>query len=428
MEGFLIEGKMILDPFRSTNDVRRYPMQRGEERAFATTSAVSNRSVAERGEVDASSGERLTIQNAMSVSAIRNYNPVIQDARMTLGFFVETKFIPEHVEHKTRSGQTHYQAILKHLLTPELVNHLFDPGKERKARLISVPGWPYLDDVRLCDLRPDHVRQIISSAFDRGYSAQTVKHIKNVIFAVISHAQREGCFSGSNPVAQVKLPPAAGKVQQNLTIDQTRAMLELMEYPEKEIALITITTGMNIQEICNLQWKHVNLTESERYLDGELVPAKNIAVGAQWNRVGLGDWRRGRRRNIDIPDVLYPILENLRSQKGASNPDDFVLLSETGHPVVPAGVRVGRLKPIGRKLGIPWLSWNVLRRAHTGFLLEFRLQFNKHVTDLGTGQSKVSPGSARAAREIPTSGKSDTIGRKFSCRSFRTARYWRENE
>jgi hypothetical protein len=185
---------------------------------------------------------------------------------------------------------------------------------------------------------------------------------------------------------------------------------------------------MNIQEICNLQWKHVNLTESERYLDGELVPAKNIAVGAQWNRVGLGDWRRGRRRNIDIPDVLYPILENLRSQKDDSNPDDFVLLSETGHPVVPAGVRVGRLKPIGRKLGIPWLSWNVLRRAHTGFLLEFRLQFNKHVTDLGTGQSKVSPGSARAAREIPTSGKSDTIGRKFSCRSFRTARYWRENE
>jgi integrase len=272
------------------------------------------------------------------------------------------------------------------------------------------------------------VRQIISFAFDRGYSAQTVKHIKNVIFAVISHAQREGCFSGSNPVTQVKLPPTAGKVKQNLTIDQTKAMLELMEYPEKEIALITITTGMNIQEICNLQWKHINLTDSERYLDGELVPPRSIAVGAQWNRVGLGDWRRGRRRNIEIPDVLYPMLENLPSQKGSSTPDDFVLLSETGHPVVPAGVRVGRLKPIGRKLGIPWLSWQVLRRAHTGFLVEFRSQFNNHVAHLDSGRSEVDARPAKAPCEIPTSRKSDTIGRKFLCRSYRTARYWRENE
>ena len=59
---------------------------------------------------------------------------------MTLGFFVETKFIPEHVEHKTRSGQTHYQAMLKHLLTPELVNHLFDPGKEQKGAANIGPG------------------------------------------------------------------------------------------------------------------------------------------------------------------------------------------------------------------------------------------------------------------------------------------------
>jgi integrase len=425
MEGFRIEGKMISETFRTAKDVRRYSQQRAEECAFTPTSAVSNRPLAD---ANVSSGERLTIQHAKSVLTIRNYNPVIQDARMTLGFFVETKFIPEHVEHKTRSGRTHYQAMLKHLLAPELVNRLFDPSQEKKARLKSVPGWPYLDDVRLCDIRPDHVRQIISSAFDHGYSAQTVKHIRNVIFAVISHAQREGCFSGSNPVTQVKLPPAAGRVKHNLSISQTRAMLELMEYPEKEIALITITTGMNVQEICNLQWKHINLTESERYLNGELVPSKSIAVGAEWNRVGLGDWRRGRRRNIEIPDVLLPMLENLRSQKEAATWDDFVLLSETGHPVVPAGVRVGRLKPIGRKLGIPWLSWHVLRRAHTGFLVEFRSQFNQHVANLGSGPSRASAGSEPSPCEIPAPTKSDTIARKYCCRSFRTARYWREHE
>ena len=94
------------------------------------------------------------------------------------------------------------------------------------------------------------MRSLVSSAIARGYSSQTVKHIRNVIHAIISHAQRRGCFSGNNPVSSVKLPPMIRKTEQNLTISQIKAMLSLMQYPDKEIALITITTGMNIVEIC----------------------------------------------------------------------------------------------------------------------------------------------------------------------------------
>src|SRR5437764_12397010 len=54
---------------------------------------------------------------------------VIQNARMTFKSFVETKFIPEHVEHKTLAGRTHYQAMLKHLIPPEAVQRIFNPRK-----------------------------------------------------------------------------------------------------------------------------------------------------------------------------------------------------------------------------------------------------------------------------------------------------------
>jgi integrase len=346
---------------------------------------------------------------------------------MTFGLFVETKFIPEHVEHKTLTGQTHYQAILKHLLKPERVNGMFNLVKPGKARLKSVSGWPYLDEVRLCDLKPDHVRRIIAAAFDRAYSAQTVKHIKNVTFAILSHAQREGCFIGPNPVAQIKLPPPAGKVKHHLTIAQTRKMLETMKSPDKELALITITSGLNIQEICNLQWRDVNMTESAKYIDGELIPANNIAVSAQWNRTGLGDWKRSRKRTIEIPDVLIPILENLRSQNRNPHSDGFVLLSETGKPIPPTSIRVARLKPIGRKLGIPWLSWHVLRRAHKGFMSELRSQFNNHITPIPPGEHKASAASETGPRETVSFAKPDTIGPRFSCRSFRAGRSLREN-
>lgn len=291
---------------------------------------------------------------------------------MTFVLFVETKFIPGHVEHKTVSGQTHYQAILKHLLRPETVNRIFNPNKIANARLKSVSGWPYLDDIRLCDFTADHVRDLIAAAFARNYSPQTVKHIKNVAFAIISHAQREGCFESPNPVVRVNLPPMTRKTEHNLTVSQTRAILEMLSYPEREIALIAISTGMNIHEICHLQWKHVNLGHSLRQVDGELIPAMSIAVRTRWNRIGLGDSKRGRKRNIGIPKTLISVLAGLKQRTANPSPNDYVLEAQAGQPISIADLRTGRLKPVGRKVGAPWLSWRVLGRAHMAALSDFR--------------------------------------------------------
>ena len=355
------------------------------------------------------------------------YNVAIQDPRMTFEFFVESKFVPEHVEHKTLAGKTHYQAILKHLLRPETVNRVFNPQNVVNARLKSVRDWPYLNDVRLCDIEVDHVRRLVACAFAREYSSQTVKHIKNVLGAVISHAQREGCFSGPNPAEQVKLPPMARKVAHNLTIGQTKAMLELMQYPEREVALITITTGMNLLEICKLQWKHVNLSESSQSVDGEVIPPRSIAVREQWNRIGLGDSKLGRKRNIEIPEPLFSMLAHRRVEKVSTSPDDFVLNSETGQPISPANVRMGRLTPIARKLGLPWLSWRVLRRAHTALLLEFRSQLNHHMTHVAREILTIPAGLEEGAGASTACVKSVTIQAKSSCRSFRAGRHWRED-
>jgi integrase len=362
---------------------------------------------------------------ATGAATIPGYNAAIQDPRMTFGFFVESKFIPEHVEHKTPAGRTHYQAILKHLLKPETVNRMFRSENPAKPKLKSAPDWPYLDEVQLCDLKPDHVRSLILSAFARGYSSQTVKHIRNVISAIMSHAQREKCFSGANPVTQVKLPPMIRKVEHNLTISQTKAMLELMQYPEKEIALLTITTGMNIVEICELQWKHVNLTESERYIDGEVIPARSIAVRTHWNQGGLGGVKRGRPRSVEISEPLFSTLKELSRREMNTGTDDYVLSSQAGDPVLAANIRMGRLKPIGRKMGIPWLSWHVLRRAHTALLSEFRTQLNNDMTLMARDEPQNSSVRGQDARDYRAYKEPSTMEARF-CRSFRSGRSWRE--
>ena len=360
---------------------------------------------------------------AKTKSPIPVYNVAVQDSRMTFEFFVESKFIPEHVEHKTFAGKTHYQAILKHLLRPETVNRLFNPQRIANARLKSVADWPYLNEVRLCDIERDHVRRLVACAFGREYSSQTVKHIKNVLGAVISHAQREGCFIGPNPAEQIKLPPMARKVAHNLTIKQTKAILELMQYPERDVALITITTGMNLLEICKLQWRHVNLTRTALAVDGETIPPRSIAVREQWNRIGLGDSKLGHKRNIDIPEPLFSLLTNRLVEKASISPDGFVLESEMGQPISPANVRMGRLTPIARKLGLPWLSWRVLRRAHTALLLEFRSQLNNQMAHGAREVLTIPAGPAQGSNASTPCDKSFLTRPKFSCRSNRAGRH-----
>src|SRR5579859_528961 len=249
----------------------------------------------------------------IDASLISLYEAVAQNSTMSLEEFVAKKFIPEHVEHKSTAGRKHYHAILKHVLRPEKVDRLFSPETDRpKPRLRALPEWPYLDDVRLCDLAPSHVQQLTSSALAHGYSTQTIKHIRNVISAIISHARREQCFGGENPISGVQLPPMARGRAQNLTIIQAKRMLGLMQYPEREIALITITTGMSISEICGLQWKYVNLSASRVFVDGEAIAPRSIVVKNQCSASGLVGVHVHRVRTVEIPEPLFRTMQSLK--------------------------------------------------------------------------------------------------------------------
>lgn len=291
---------------------------------------------------------------------------------MSLAVFIETKFIPNHVYSKSIAGRTHYQAMLKHVLKPETVDRLFTSlGGKPKARLKAVPDWPYLDNVRLCDVRPDHVRRLTSSAAGRGYSPQTVKHIRSVMSAVISHAKRERVFSGDNPISEVELPRMARREPHDLTIIQAKAILRLMRYPEREIALIMITTGMGISEICALQWKHLNLSAATVFTEGEFIPPRSIAVKKQLNASGVVDVIGSRARKILLPEPLIHSLTTLRQTQKITDPNWFVVGTRDGRPT---NVRMLQLKPIGQQLKMPWLSWQALKRAHEILLLELRVQ------------------------------------------------------
>jgi integrase len=301
---------------------------------------------------------------------------IARQAAMTIAEFVEHAFVPEHVATKTLSGRTHYQAILKHVIPPHEVDRVFQArAANSRTKLKAVPNWPYLGKVRLCDARPDDVQRLISAALASGYSTQTVKHIRNVVSAVFAHAKKRPWFTGDNPASQVTLPEMARGEAHALTLDQAKKVFGVMRYPEKEMAQITILTSMKVAEICGLQWKCVNLTEEWSNTHGEPIPPRAIAIRQEWYRgemVGAG--RSSRNRHVPISEPLLRILLALSRRGKFAGPDDFVLVSRSGTPVNENSIARGRLKPIGKHLQIPWLSWRAFRRTHMTLGYELGMQ------------------------------------------------------
>lgn len=208
-----------------------------------------------------------------------------QQSQMTIAEFVEHRFAPQYVAQLRNSYRMYYQAILKHVLTPEEVNRVFGIEKSKsKAKLKTIQNWPYLNNLRLCDAGPENIQALISAALARGYSTQTVKHIRDVISTIFSHARQEQCFAGVNPTGPVKLSETSRKEPYSLSTAQIKEALGAMKYPEKEMMLISVFTGMKVSEICGLQWKQVNLTAVEIETDGARIPPRTMAIRKQWYR------------------------------------------------------------------------------------------------------------------------------------------------
>jgi integrase len=308
-----------------------------------------------------------------------------RDSCLRFSEFVERVFIPEYVLARRSAGRAHYYAMLKHVMTPEAVHRLFRPdADESKLKLRSIPGWPYIDGIRLCAVSEDNVQQIVTKALEQGYSPQTVIHIRNVVNAIFAHAAAAGAYSGRNPASNVALPEMSRKEAHILTLHELQQAFEIMHYPEREAALLAMTTNMTICEICGLQWKQVNLSDVRRMVDAEWIASKSIAVRRQNYRCEVGPVTDARKRVIPIPDALVPVLSNLKDYKRFNRPEDFVFAARNGSPMSQCNIAARRLKVVGTKLGLAHLNWQSFRRTYaelnTRFGREFQTELNRAFT------------------------------------------------
>ena len=207
-------------------------------------------------------------------------------------------------------------------------------------------------------------------------SHATATKIKDVLASVLGSAVRFGLLV-RNPLAGVQIPIArVGKRHKpHVTPEQFYALVNLMAEPYATMVYVCVFAGLRVSELIGLKWEDVHtdsLRIDERFCRGDWGCPKTEASSAT---IGVDESVIKRIQRLKEMEVTIKwgargarkTFKVVRSDA----PADLVLQSlRTGAPMSDHNILSRHLKPAGRKLGIGWVNWQVLRRSYATWMIE----------------------------------------------------------
>jgi len=220
---------------------------------------------------------------------------------VTVGEFIERRFKLDVIWALKHAGKKHYEYILsKHVV-------------------------PALGDVRLRDVDTDKVQALVKQKIEAGYSVQTVVHIRNAISAVFNHAKLKRAYSGDNPTQGVRMPEMSRKEAHALSFQMGSDLLMALPPTTRTMALLSMTTSLNVAEMLGLRWKRVNLTDAIAIVGADVMKPWSLAVRENYYRGQFGSVKaKSRRRDVPLSGSVVGALLELKAASKYSGPEELV--------------------------------------------------------------------------------------------------------
>jgi integrase len=274
----------------------------------------------------------------------------------TFGDFVKDDWMPVVLPTLKYATQKHYRYMLDVHLMPAF-------GKRQ-----------------LRELTREELQSFLSRKLNRGLSWETVHHFKCGLSKILSAAEEWGCIT-ENVSQKTRLPRRQhGAERTVLTPVQVRKLAATLSEPARSITLLLVLTGLRVGELLALRWGSIDLNARllrvcETVYDGHFDQPKT----------------KRSARTIPIGTETAEVLAALHS--AAVDPKALVFATREGLPLERWNLLRKHLKPSAKKLGLPGVTWHLLRHSHATML-------DSVGTPLGTMQSLLGHSTPEITREI----------------------------
>ncbi len=202
---------------------------------------------------------------------------------------------------------------------------------------------------------------------------ESVDKIRDVLSSVLGSAVKYG-YLITNPAEAIQLPPSrrgARRQKPFIRPEQFSVLVELIPEPYATMVYVAVYTGLRVSEVIGLRWSDIHeqsITIDERYCRGDWAAPKSDASNTTIpvNRKVIE--RIQCLRTLTVEVKAGRAIRRYRAVK-SDGPDDLVFQSvKSGSPMRDNNILARHIKPAGRKLGIGWVNWLVLRRSYATWL------------------------------------------------------------
>lgn len=274
----------------------------------------------------------------------------------TFGDFVKEDWMPVVLPTLKYATQKHYRYMLD--------VHLIPSFGQRQLR----------------ELTREELQSFLSRKLNSGLSWETVHHFKCGLSKILGAAEEWGYIT-ENVAQKTKLPRRQhGPERVILTPVQVRNLAAALNGPARSVALLLVLTGLRVGELLALRWGSIDLK-------ARLLRVAETVYDGHFDRPKT----KRSERTIPIGTETADILTAIRPP--AVDPKALVFATREGLPLDRWNLLRKHLKPVAKKLGLPGVTWHLLRHSHATML-------DVVGTPLGTMQSLLGHSTPEITREI----------------------------
>ncbi len=264
------------------------------------------------------------------------------------------------------STQDRYRGIVEHYLLPTFGNLcLRDLTRLALQEYISGFQIQGRDESKPENPGADGARKLLSR--------ESIDKIRDVLSSILGSAVKYG-YLVTNTAAGLQVPPEKrGKRRHKPFIrpEQFAALIELIVEPYATMVYVAVYTGLRVSELIGLRWGDIHehsITIDERYCRGDWGQPKSDASNTTIPVSAKVIERIHRLRSLTVEVRAGRAVRRYRVVK-ADGPEDLVFQSvKGGQPMRDNNILARHIKPAARKIEIPWVNWQVLRRSYATWL------------------------------------------------------------
>nr|WP_246281233.1 site-specific integrase [Saccharibacillus qingshengii] len=251
---------------------------------------------------------------------------------------------------------------------------------------------PAIGAVKVGDLDVDHLESFYYVLQNNGLSAQTIRHIHNMMSKAFGEMTRRGKLL-TNPISQAKAPKLQPvRHNETWTADELEIFLKVAKKSRWYVAfLVAIYTGARRGEVLALRWKDIDF---ER---GMISIVQAISKARKGFEVGRTKTDQSMRQ-MSVPAKLLNSLTLLRDQQHPQDartfnrPSDYLVHTHEGNFVGPRNFD-REWKKLLKESGLPKIRFQDLRHTHATLLLQSGINVKAVSTRLGHSTTQVTLGT-----------------------------------